>query len=122
MNIINISFSLDILKELITGYFNMGLIVLDHKLIAKRYFNELFIYDFLGIFPFINTFMDSDTIVYGIDFFIFLKTMTLSKKIQRVNNAFAVHEVWQYYAQLIQLVSNIFMLSHIMAAMYHGIA
>lgn len=55
MNIANISFILDILKELITGYFNKGLIVLDIELIAKRYFKELFIYDFLGTFPFFTS-------------------------------------------------------------------
>jgi hypothetical protein len=96
--------------------------VFDHEFISKRYFKELFIYDFLGKLPFITPSMDSDTAIYALDFFIFLKAMTLSKKIERVNNAFAVYEVWQYYAQLIQLVSNIFILSHIMAAMYHGIA
>jgi hypothetical protein len=81
MSIVNVSFLLDILKELITGYFNKGFIVLDHELIAKRYFKELFIYDFLGTFPFFNPMTNSDIAVYTLDFFMFFKAMTLSKKI-----------------------------------------
>jgi hypothetical protein len=120
---VNISFIFNILKELITGYFNKGFIVLDHELIATRYFKKLFIYDLLGLFPFIAPiFTNSDTLIYSFDFFIFFKAMTLSKKIKRVNDAFAVYETWQYYAQLIQLISFILMLSHIMATMYHGLA
>jgi hypothetical protein len=81
MTVISVSFILDILKELITGYFNTGCIVLDHELIAKRYFNDLFIYDFLAIIPFFSPLIYSDTVIYALDFFIFFKAMTLSKKI-----------------------------------------
>ena len=74
MNIANISFILDILKELITGYFTKGLIVLDIELIAKRYFKELFIYDFLGMFPFfISNSTNSEVIAFAFDFLIFFK-------------------------------------------------
>jgi hypothetical protein len=52
----------------------------------------------LGTLPFFSPLIYSDTVVYCLDFFIFFKAMTLSKKIQRVNNAFAVYEVWQYYS------------------------
>lgn len=94
-----ISFLLDILKELITGYFNKGLIESDHILIARRYFKELFIYDLLGTFPlFIEPITKSEIVIYSFDYFIFFKAMTLSKKIQRVHNAFSVYEVWQYYS------------------------
>ena len=46
---------MDIFKELITGYYNKGLVVLDHESIAIRYFKELFVYDFMGIFPFFTS-------------------------------------------------------------------
>jgi hypothetical protein len=88
--------------------------VLDHKLIGMRYFKDIFIYDLLATFPFITPiFTDSDILIYSFDFFIFFKAMTLSKKIKRVTDAFAVYEEWQYYAQLIQLISFIFILSHV---------
>ena len=54
MNFINISFIFDILKELITGYYNKGLIEMAPKKIAERYFQTLFIYDFLGTLPFLR--------------------------------------------------------------------
>jgi hypothetical protein len=78
MLVVNGSFLLDILKEQITGYFNKDFIVLDHELIAKRYFRKLFIYDFLGIFPFyISGLGASEEIILAFDFFIFFKVFFL---------------------------------------------
>jgi hypothetical protein len=76
MTIVNISFILDILKELITGYFNKGLIVIDHELIAKRYLKKLFIFDLLSIIPFLSSVFEfSDEFTFAFDFFIFLKVL-----------------------------------------------
>ena len=50
---IPITFFLDIFKELITGYYNKGIIIKDHKELAINYFEKYLIYDLLSIVPFI---------------------------------------------------------------------
>jgi hypothetical protein len=76
MHFINISFILDIFKELITGYFHKGLIILDHEMIARRYFKKFFIYDILGTFPFLSSIFDiSYDVTFAFDFFIFFKVL-----------------------------------------------
>lgn len=52
--------------------------ILDHELIAKRYFKEMFIYDFMGLIPFIiNYIFENFEVIYVLDFFIFFKVILL---------------------------------------------
>ena len=121
---IPITFLLDIFKELITGYYDKGIIIKDHQKIAIKYFKTYLIFDLLAICPFvIHLFYNDCNEICAFSYIlIFLKLKVLfSSKIPNFYDNLASSYKWHNWIELFKLVFMLFFIAHINAIVYFSI-
>ena len=96
---------------------------MDYLAISKRYLDNFFLFDILGILPFIIRIIFNDDrsiwlFVLG-DCLIFTKSVLLLKKMKRLFMIFTVKETLHHWMELTKLISSILFLAHILAIIYH---
>lgn len=124
----------DVILKCITAYYENGILVkISHK-ILRNYLTSHFIYDFLAIIPMVLEtirIFESDSEEYSKNinlimklsqFLIYFKFFEVSKALETLDDILQLEERSQAFFNLIKLVIEILLFSHLIACAWNGVA
>lgn len=124
----------DIILKCVTAYYQNGILITVPSKILSNYIGSHFIYDFLAIIPiFFQSHLVFEPELFQMSkawhtaerlsqFLIYFKSFEVIKALERLDDMLQLEERSQAFFNLIKLVIEILLFSHIIACVWHGVA